>query len=298
MDFSRIKSKSDLKTFQRVFAEVIRRPLGKNSRSFRDKRSALIVKSSGSMTSYERMEVYSQQYWWRIQQSFDEDFIALQTVMTDGDYIKLRNQYLETHPSTSFTLRDLGSRLPDFLMKEKSLAKGRKALFRDCATYDWARIEAYGLAEFQRISAEAIRKAGFARKMLYLQPHVRLIKLDYPVHRLIEGSRIGDAGEPGKLIANGLAVGYSSSSRMKLKRAPVRLAVYRLTEGALESRIFVKELTPNQYTIISMFLCGASLKRVSENVFVSKVPSEEIGETFSLLMSLGWLTADRRGTTL
>ena len=49
----------------------------------------LFIKPSHSLTSFERLEIYNQQYWWRILESFAEDFCGLRAVIGKAKFDSL-----------------------------------------------------------------------------------------------------------------------------------------------------------------------------------------------------------------
>src|SRR5271163_2606487 len=76
------------------------------------------IRPNDRLDSFERLEIYNRQYWFRIINSFYEDFTALHALLGEERFYPMTIAYLETHPSRSFTLRNLGDRLESFLKKE------------------------------------------------------------------------------------------------------------------------------------------------------------------------------------
>ncbi len=54
--------------------------------------------------------------------------------------------YLRENPSTSFTLRNLGSRLPEWLQNHAEFTSGNHDLAMDIARLEWAYVEAFDRA--------------------------------------------------------------------------------------------------------------------------------------------------------
>src|SRR5580692_2477987 len=73
------------------------------------------IKPNDRLTSFERLEIYNRQYWYRIKDSFFEDYTGLQVILGDERYERMALAYLEQFPSESFTLRNLGRHLVEFL---------------------------------------------------------------------------------------------------------------------------------------------------------------------------------------
>src|SRR3954453_10981564 len=74
-----------------------------------------VLAPNTKLSAFERLEVYNRQYWFRLFQCLDADYPALIKLVGDKHFRKLAEAYLAEHNSTSYTLRDLGSKLAPFL---------------------------------------------------------------------------------------------------------------------------------------------------------------------------------------
>src|SRR5258708_31780591 len=79
---------------------------------------AKFIKPNDRLSSFERIEIYNRQYWFRLIDCFYEDFPGLRTLIGKKRFYDLSVAYLTKYPSNSFTLRDLGNRLEKFLKQE------------------------------------------------------------------------------------------------------------------------------------------------------------------------------------
>ena len=84
-----------------------------------------IIKPNDRLTSFERLEIYNRQYWFRVLSAFAEDFPGVRAVLGGRRFDAMAKAYLIDCPSQSFTLRNLGSRLVNWLAKTSEL--GRRA---------------------------------------------------------------------------------------------------------------------------------------------------------------------------
>src|SRR6201990_2604691 len=73
------------------------------------------IKPNPLLTCFERLEIYNRQYWFCVIAAVSEDFPALQVVLGQEKFDSLVLAYLRENPSTSFSLRNLGARLPAWL---------------------------------------------------------------------------------------------------------------------------------------------------------------------------------------
>src|ERR1700751_4534398 len=79
--------------------------------------AARFIKPNDRLSSFERLEIYNRQYWFRLYSSFEEDFPGLKAVIGNAKFETLMRENLRECPSTSFTLRNLGSRLVEWVGK-------------------------------------------------------------------------------------------------------------------------------------------------------------------------------------
>ena len=150
----------NLEQLQQAVFEVTRQPLTRSEgmrprlpdgRSVRAIADALI-KPNDRLTSFERLQIYNQQYWFRILASFSEDFRGLRSLIGERKFEKLAVAYLDDCPSVSFTLRDLGSRLEAWLGKNPEYVKGVERIALDMVRLEWAEIEAFDGGELPRLA--------------------------------------------------------------------------------------------------------------------------------------------------
>ena len=68
------------------------------------------IKPNDRLSSFERLEIYNRQYWFRLLDCLYEDYPGLLAVLGEKRFLKCVRAYLVRYPSDSFALRDLGSR--------------------------------------------------------------------------------------------------------------------------------------------------------------------------------------------
>src|SRR5713226_8218028 len=114
-----------LKTLQRTMARAVMQPLTRSERMQQtapDGRpmrayAARFIKPNDRLTSFERLEIYNRQYWFRLLSSMMEDFPGLRSVLGDRRFEAMSKAYIVECPSRSFTLRNLGAQLGSWLHK-------------------------------------------------------------------------------------------------------------------------------------------------------------------------------------
>src|ERR1022692_1407851 len=90
--------------------------------------AADFIAPNSRLSAFERLEIYNRQYWFRVMGALAEDFPVLRGVVGNSKFEELSIAYLTAHPSRSFTLRNLGSRLPEWLAGHPRFAGRRQRL--------------------------------------------------------------------------------------------------------------------------------------------------------------------------
>ena len=182
----------DLESLQREMAAAVMQPLTKdeNMRSTApDGRpmaevAASFIAPNSRLTSFERLEIYNRQYWYRVLGALAEDFPALRALVGERRFEALSIAYLTEHPSRSFTLRNLGSKLPDWLTAHAEHAGRRHRLAVDLARMEWAFVEAFDAPERDPLTQRQIA-ALQGESRLTLQPCLQLVALSFPADELV-----------------------------------------------------------------------------------------------------------------
>ncbi|MDQ2642283.1 MAG: DNA-binding domain-containing protein [Myxococcota bacterium] len=131
------------------------------------------------------LEIYREQFWLRHTHSLLEDFPGIAGILGQAQWERLVEEYLLAHPPTSFSLRDLGEKLPAFLESADFLA--HRELVLDMGRLEWAHIEVFDAPALPPLSPEAVTtldEEALASARLVLSPALRLLHLSYPVPEL------------------------------------------------------------------------------------------------------------------
>lgn len=276
-----------LAELQRQFAKDLMRPLGRGDRIARGVKAAYI-KPNRRLTSAERLEIYSRSYWYRLIDSMYEDFPGLRAILGPRAFDRLVRAYLADCPSRSFTLRDLGSRLEEWLRKHASFA-GRKAeIALDMVALEWAHIEAWDSPEIAVLGPENLLEPGPAMR-IGLQPHLGLLELKYPVDDL----RIRAASAHAEHEAASNAATRPRVRRTlrveRLQRKPIFLAVHRM-----DNSIYYRRLAQDEFRLLQTLRQGKTLGRaLALCVRGSSLPLSDLQHNlqkwFAAWAELGWL---------
>src|SRR5271167_228594 len=183
---------------QRQMAEAVMQPLT-SAENMRKRTSGhqLMTEVASSciapndrLRSFERLEIYNRQYWFRLMDALSEDFPGLRLILGAERFRAMAKAYLTECPSRSFTLRNLGSRLSLWLGSHPEWLRPKDRLARDMTNLEWAHIEAFDAAELPAIKPEDLVSEGPALR-LTLQPYITLLELEYPVDNILLAVRKG-----------------------------------------------------------------------------------------------------------
>lgn len=142
------------------------------------------IAPNSRLTAFERLEIYNRQYWFRLLSALAEDFPALRAVVGASAFDRLATDYLSAHPSRSFSLRNLGSKLPEWLAGHPQHTGRRQRLALDVVKIEWAFIEAFDNAQRTPLTLDQIATLDGGSR-LGLQPHLQLLALDYAADNLV-----------------------------------------------------------------------------------------------------------------
>lgn len=145
---SNIHSTADLRQLQTWFATVIRRPLdGDGIQKIGTTGGAIatevapIILPNNDLNATERIEIYNQQYWYRLIAIMQDEFPVLRHVLKIDSFNELAISYLEAYPSESYTLNHLCDRFPQFISEHYT--ELNKELVEEIAAFEYAYIRAF-----------------------------------------------------------------------------------------------------------------------------------------------------------
>jgi hypothetical protein len=286
------QTKRQFHELQRLMARAVMRPLGRgdvmqkkwvDGRATR-KIAASFIKPNNRLTSFERLEIYNRQYWFRIRECFYQDYPGLRTVLGDKKFERMADAYLSEYPSQSYTLRNLGSRLVKFLRAEPRWTAPKNQLALDLARLEWAHIEAFDNEAKPALKAGDLTGRDAARIRLKLQPHLTLLRLENEVDDfLIELKKNSGLRSEASNAMEQNQRRKKTRVTHRLKRRVNFLAVHRYQDG-----IFYKQLERGQFVLLSALQNGDSLERACARLAGLNLPGETIGKWFANWSSLGW----------
>jgi Putative DNA-binding domain len=286
-----------LLTLQRAVARAVMQPLTRSERMQRkapgggrmNAYAARYIKPNDRLTSFERLEIYSRQYWFRVLGSLAEDFPGLRAVLGGQRFEAMCKAYLAERPSCSFTLRNLGAQLETWLRENLGWLRDRRVLALDMVRLEWADIEAFDGQAKPPLCSEDLQQAEVENFKLDIQPYVQLLELHYPVDDLLlEVKRGEDAPDVASNAVQERRKRSKVQAAAKLEPAQIFLAVHRL-----DFSVYFRRIEPEEFALLSALRRGKTIERAIELAFrKSSVPVANraafVQHSFRTWATLGW----------
>lgn len=288
----------NLEQIQRAFFDVVRQPLTEDERMREqtlDGRSTQkiaeeLVKPNDRLTSVERLEIYNRVYWFRLLSSMMDDFPGLRAILGEEKFEQVLLGYLTELPSTSFTLRDLGSRLETWLRAHPELIASNERMALDMVRLEWADIEAYDAAEFPVLTQSEL--AGLGEDPIFrLQPYVQLLDLAYPVDELL--LKVRETEEPQTDISSNVVMMDTADAKPHKQHSlpkgkKVYLAVHRQ-----DFSVYFKRMKPEAFALARALQQGQPLSQAIESSVDRtgkklELIMEQLHDWFANWSQLGW----------
>jgi hypothetical protein len=288
----------NLANLQRAVARAVMQPLtpsegmrrtapgGGRMRAY----AARFIKPNDRLTSFERLEIYNRQYWFRLLSSMEEDFPGLRAILGGPRFESMCKSYLTERPSRSFTLRNLGSHLETWLRQNPAWIRDKRALALDMVRLEWADIEAFDGKAEPALRTEDLGAIARAKLKLGIQPYVQLLELNYPVDDLLLEVKKGDDGAADRASNAFHERCRSIKVRAVANLEPVQifLAVHRL-----DFSVYFRRIELEEFALLSALRNGKSVERAIELAFwKSSILAADraafVQHSFQTWAALGW----------
>jgi hypothetical protein len=216
---------------------------------------------SSRLSPVEQLEIYREQFWLRHTGSLVEDFPGLGGILGQQDWERLAQQYLTETVPDSYTLRDLGLRLPKLIERADWLP--HQALCLDMARLEVAYIEVFDAPDTEPLAPEQLgripeEQLGDCR--LVVAPCVRLLSVQYPVADLRRQLRANDEN-------------HDSDEAVPIPgKNPQNLVVYRKS-----LRLWDMPLSDVAFAFLTGLGAGSSLGAAAERAASSAEKEAELG---------------------
>lgn len=294
---ARADTPRNLLAFQRTLKNALIRPLTPDDRTqekWIDGRpmtefAAAFVKGNDRLTPLDRLQIYNRMYWYRLLDCFHDDNPGLRALLGAERFTALAEAFLTKHPSSSFTLRNLCSRLPEFLRANPRWTAPRTALAVEIARFEWAQTVAFDEPPLPILRAAEITKTPPAKLRLRLQPYITLLALWHPIDDYVIAVKKRDA-----LRAEASNAMNSARRAVRVKNVPlpkrerVWLAVHRV-----DNQLYYKRLSRAAFDLLTALQNGATLPAAIVAAG-PRIKPDHVREWFATWMQLGWFARRKR----
>jgi hypothetical protein len=278
---SQLRTNADLRQLQRAMAAALMQPLTRQDGMLASTQVDFITPND-RMSGFERLEIYARQYWFRLLDCLYDDYPALRVFLGERRFHKLCRDYLAQHPSTSWTLRNLGSALPAFITDLKA---------RDVARVEWAQTLAFDEALKKPLRIDDLLGADPFTLHLGLQPCVVLLQTDHAVDHFITAMKKVDV----EVRGSASQAMSDAPTRVKVAKAPqlkrecVHLVVHRH-----DNQLYFKRLVPEAFVMLVALRDDLSLADAIELALAQASQDTDwpaqIRDWFAEFSQLGWFT--------
>jgi hypothetical protein len=293
---------SQLLELQRRVAAAIMHPLTGDETMPRRRRDGAsnaaeadtLIKPNDRLSSFERLEIYNRQYWFRLYSSFEEDFPGLKAILGGKKFDRLMRDYLTECPSQSFSLRNLGSQLESWLRSHPDYVEPRNDLAMDMVRLEWAHIEAFDSGELPLLDPDDLASID-EDSQLHLQPYLRVLELRYPVDDLLIELR----SESGSSDASSNNASVARRTRHVRRVAMLASEHLYLAVHRHQNSVYYKRLHAEDYRLLAALLAGQPIGAAIDTAFQQSMIAEGergsfLQQAFATWASLGWFVQTER----
>lgn len=258
--------------------------------------AAEFIKPNDRLSSFERLEIYNRQYWFRVLDGLEEDFAGLRAVVGRRRFDALCQAYLLECPSNSFTMRNLGARLESWLRANPRWIQPRAGLALEMVRLEWAEIEAFDAASEPSLTPED-QSTRATDPRFRLQPCVQLLNLRYPVDDLLLAIREdrSDAAMASNAFSARKWRRVHKVARQKTQS--IFLAVHRI-----DFSVYFKRIEAEAFALLNGLQEGKSLSEAVAAAFAGRDIAEslllsKVKEWFANWSALGWFCRPQSANT-
>lgn len=247
------------------------------------------IKPNDRLTSLERLELYNRQYWFRVLDSLHDDFPGLRNILGTPAFTRMCRAYLTKHPSRSFTLRNLGCRLEQFLAESPEFGGRNPRLAVEAARFEWAEVVAFDEGGLPPVAIDDLLGRDPARLRLRLQPYVTVLELGHGVDEYLLALK-KDMAE--RATASQAVTKRAGAPRRRAVPRPRRERVF-VAVHRLENSVYYKRLDPVAFRLIVALRDGRTLAKACELALDASVTADtdwasQFQEWFRQWTTMGW----------
>ena len=139
----------------------------------------------------QRLDIYCHAYRLRIIEAMLEDFPGFKAFVGVDILRTMLSDYLESHPSTFFSLRDVGKHFATFLKQQSKYSEHK--VYYDMARYEWAFVEAFDAADIPSCTVQELMQLPqetWGELKFQLHPSVQVLQFHNNIPSLVNQLRL------------------------------------------------------------------------------------------------------------
>jgi hypothetical protein len=179
----------NLEFLQNWFAEIITTPLiakdaiqpCRPNGLFIEEEAARYIIPSSTLAPHQRIQIYNQQYWWRLLNTLHANFPLLTRLFGYEAFNEVIGvPYLVKYPPNHWSITLIGQYLPQWI--KECYHEPDQSLIHHAATLDLAFINSFTAAIYPPLTIQLLTQnqaEGLLKRTFYLQPHIHLFTWEY-----------------------------------------------------------------------------------------------------------------------
>jgi hypothetical protein len=149
-----------------------------------------LILPSRSLAPVERIGIYHGMYLLRMEEALATDYPALKHFLGDDGFLALVRDYVQAHPSRSYSLNRLGDALPQYVRDAPGLK--RREFCHDLARLELAVSAVFDAPETPPLTAADVARVApeaWEQAQLHTIEAFRLLALRYPANEYLQSVR-------------------------------------------------------------------------------------------------------------
>lgn len=248
-----------MQTTQEWFAQTITYPLAENNQIQMFSQDGMLVAEeaaryivpSPTLKPHERIQIYNQQYWWRLLNALQITFPLVTRLcgyQTFNEQIGI--PYLLAYPPSHWAIGLIGENLPMWI--SDYYQQPDKMLLHQSACLDWSFNASYGVPEVPPLDLAAVSQRdpeAILNLTYYLQPHIYLFTWDYDLMDFRNAFLLEDINY------------WTTHPFPKLKkRKGFHIVLFRNKKNGISYR----KISKSEYLLLTAFKEGSTLSAACE----------------------------------
>lgn len=295
MNKQTLKEESDqltysIKSTQEWFASIIANRLGENdtiqayapSGTLIAEEAARYITPSPTLRPHQRIQIYNQQYWWRLLNTLHSNFpLVTRLFGTHAFNEEIGIPYLLKYPPNHWSLTVLGERLPKWI--EESYHEPDQSLIYNAACLDWAFMISFIAPQYPPLDLSNLIQGNPESLLSYtffLQPHIHLFTWEYDLLAF-----------RGSFLKHDADYWVEHRFPQLPKGKTYRFILYRNSKNNIAWRV----ITLGEYLLLDRFKTGSSITAACEYIEAQEASlyeqvAEHLQKWLQEWTQAGWLT--------